>query len=150
MVFASPDDILAFALDREEAAVRMYHDLAGRAEAEPLRAFLAELEAEERHHAERIADLRAGRTFVFKSGRVPDLGLTDGLVDEPLDAQSTFQDILIAAAKKEAEAVALYTRLAEEAGSPAHRELFEFLAGQEQRHKFRLEQEYESRVLTEF
>jgi len=150
MVFASADDILAFALGREEAAVRMYHGLAGRAEAEPIRSLLAELEAEERHHADRIADLRAGRTFVFKDGRVPDLGLTDNLVDEPLDAQSPFQDILIAAAKKEAEAVDLYTRLASGAANPAHRELFEFLAGQEKRHKFRLEQEYESRVLTEF
>jgi rubrerythrin len=150
MAFSSVDDVLAFALGREEEAVRMYHDLAERAQAEPVRAFLLELEAEERNHAKLITELRAGRTYSFKSGPAPDLGLTDGLVDEPLDETSSFQDVLISAAKKEAQAVDLYTRLAREAVHAAHRDLFEFLAGQEKRHKLRLEKEYESRVLTEF
>jgi len=150
MAFASVDDILTFALGKEEAAARMYHDLAGRVRTESVRILLTELEGEERNHAKLIIELRAGRAFVFKAGKVPDLGLTDGLTEEPLDDKSSFQDILIVAAKKEAQAVDLYARLAGEAANPAHRDLFEFLAGQEKRHKLRLEQEYESRVLPEF
>jgi rubrerythrin len=150
MAFKSVDDVLAFAIEREEAAARTYHNLAGRAQAEPGRAFLKELEGEERNHKKLLSDLRAGRAVVLKAGSVADLGLTDGLVDEPLDETSSFQDILIAAAKKEAQAIELYERLAGEAADPAHRELFEFLVGQEKRHKLRLEREYEARVLTEF
>jgi rubrerythrin len=150
MAFQNVDDVLAFAIAREEEAARTYHDLAARAESENGRTFLAELAAEERNHRKLLADLRDGRAVALKTVRVADLGLTDGLVEEPLDAASSYQDILIAAAKKEAQAVVLYSGLAEAAEDPAHKSLFEFLAGQERRHKLRLEKEYETRVLTEF
>jgi rubrerythrin len=150
MAFQSVDDVLGFAIAREKEAAELYRGLAARADGEAGRVFLTELEGEERNHEKLLTDLRAGRAVALKTVPVNDLGLTDGLVDEPLDPGSDFQDILIAAAKKEAQAIALYSRLAADVEEASHKSLFEFLAGQERRHKLRLEREYEARLLKEF
>jgi len=80
---------------------------------------------------------------------VPDLHIVDALADETLAADMSVQDMLIFAAKKEAQAVALYESLARLAGGSDHQKLFLFLAGQEREHKLRLEVEYEDQILRE-
>jgi rubrerythrin len=61
----------------------------------------------------------------------------------------TFQDLLIFAAKKEQEAVDLYSNLEENAEDDELKKLFQFLAQQEKAHKLKLEKEYEEHVLEE-
>jgi rubrerythrin len=59
------------------------------------------------------------------------------------------QDLLIFAAKKEAKAVQLYTRLAGQSKNREQKDLFEFLVKQEKSHKLKLEMEYEKHILQE-
>ena len=61
----------------------------------------------------------------------------------------TFQDLLIFAAKKEQEAVDLYSNLEENAEDDELKKLFQFLVQQEKAHKLKLEKEYEEHVLEE-
>jgi len=149
MAFSSLDEILAFAVAREIEAAAFYADQAGKARSEPLRALLRELEAEERQHKLLLEKYRAGSPVPAPGEPVPDMGLTATAEGEPLDPAASVQDALIVAARKEAAAADLYGRLAAAAAEAAAREMFEYLVQQELRHKFRLESEYEARVLTE-
>ncbi|MBP1659732.1 MAG: hypothetical protein H6P95_924, partial [Candidatus Aminicenantes bacterium] len=80
---------------------------------------------------------------------VPDLQIVDALPEEKPAADMSLQEMLVFAAKKEAQAVALYESLAHAAGTSDQARLFGFLAGQEREHKLRLEAEYERQVLQE-
>jgi len=51
--------------------------------------------------------------------------------------------------KREGDAVALYSRLANDAGDEAGKNLFLTLAEEEKKHKLRLETEYDDNVLKE-
>jgi rubrerythrin len=149
MAFSSLDEILAFAVSREVEAAAFYADLAGKARTAPLRALLNELEEEERQHKLLLEKYRAGSPVPAPGVPVPDMGLTAAAGGESFDPAASVQDALIVAARKEAAAADLYGRLAAAAADSAAREMFEFLVRQELRHKFRLESEYEARVLTE-
>lgn len=147
--FRTAVEILRFAMAREEDAAAAYKDLASRAASRGLRALLLELRDEEIEHRKRLEDLAAGGAFAASIGPVEDLRITDDLDETPLDGESTFQDLLIFAARKEAKAAALYTELRARSADPDIQSLFEFLAGQEKVHKRRLEQEYENHILKE-
>ncbi len=149
MGFSSLDEVLAFAIGREEEAAILYRGLAGEVRTEPLRLMLGELEAEERAHKALLEKFRAGLPIPAPGAKAPNLGLTDALAVEPSGPESSAQAILILAARKEARAAELYGRLAAAATGDEMRSLFDYLAGQELRHKFRLENEYETHVLKE-
>jgi rubrerythrin len=143
------EDVLRFAIAREDEAARLYDDLIERSASGEARTLFRELHAEELRHKSLLEKIVVGQGQLTPSRPVPDLKISDYLVAEPLSAGSRFQEILIFAAKKEALAAALYTALLDRAEDPEHRHLFEFLIKQEKRHKLRLEQEYERHVLEE-
>ena len=145
----SAQEILRFAVRREEKAAHLYGELAERSTALDAKALFHELQAEEVKHTALLEEIASGQSEVMVLHPVPDLKISDYLVDEPISAESHFQEILIFAAKKEAHALALYSVLQDHAVNPEHRRLFEFLAQEEKRHKLRLEQEYERHVLEE-
>ena len=149
MAFSSLDEILAFAVSREIEAAAFYADLAGKARTEPMRVLLRELGAEEKQHRVLLEKYRAGCPLPPPGSPVPDMGLTAPAGGEEFDPAASAQDALIVAARREAEAADLYGRLAASTADSAAREIFTFLVRQELQHKFRLESEYEARVLTE-
>jgi rubrerythrin len=149
VAFASKDEILEFASVREDEAARFYAEGAAAARTEILRALFLDLEAEERRHKALLEKFRSGRAVPLAGGRVPDMGLTDALVEEPFDPEGTAQDILILAARREARAADLYGRLSSLAANAEEKNLFEYLIRQERSHKLRLENEYEALILSE-
>lgn len=149
MALTSTLDILRFAIEREDDAARGYGDLAQGTDDPVLRGLLLELQSEERNHKRLLQNIVDGRAPAFEGAEVPDLKISDYLLEEPLDASSGFQDLLIFAAKKEEHAAELYGRLRDAASDPELRRLLAFLIQQEKAHKLKLEEEYEKRVLTE-
>lgn len=142
-------EILSFAVERERDAARGYKDLASRARSASARAFLLQLRDEEIDHERRLLDLDRNVVPALPAEEIPDLRISDFVIAEPVGANPSYQDLLLFAAKKEAKSVALYMELAGRTADAARKALFEFLAGQEKRHKLRLELEYEGRVLPE-
>lgn len=142
-------NILLLAINREEDAARFYAELADQATPSGAKILLRELQADEVRHKTMLEDLARGRSRMKPLRDVPDIKVSDYLVDEPIAADSPFQDVLIFAAKKEAKAAALYEALLGRASDPAARRLFEYLIQQEKTHKLRLEKEYERYVLEE-
>jgi len=141
------DDIIKFAISREEAAIDTYGDLSEKAKVPGLRELLLELQNEERNHKKLLEDITPEQISSFKTEEVIDLKISDFLTEEPPSEDMTFQDLLILAAKKEQQAVDLYTKLGEETESEEMKKLFDFLITQEKNHKLKLETEYEKHVL---
>lgn len=147
--FRTVADILAFAIRREIDAAEGYGLMADMTTTPGLREMLLEIKGEEENHRRLLEGMTAADLAAAGPVSVPDLGLSDGLEEAPADPDMTLQELLIFAARKEKAAAELYTALARRPGLAAHRNLFEFLAGQERTHKLKLETEYEKRVLTE-
>jgi len=142
-------DIIAFALEREEAAVREYGRLASIAKSPGLTKTLLDLQIEEKRHKELLEGIDPRHVQSLDVHAVEDLHLSDALTAEPLDPAMSLQDVLIFAAKKESAAAALYDALAARSGDAGLKRLFEFLREQEKGHKRKIEIEYERLVLTE-
>lgn len=147
--FRTIEDILAFAVQREEEAAAAYGTMIATARTPGLKKLLGELMDEEKNHKRLLLELAEGRTVDREPENVTDLRISDYLISEPPHPDMGFQDLLIFAARKEHKAARLYSALALRSAKDGHRKLFEFLAGQEKTHKLRLESEYEKYVLGE-
>lgn len=147
MDIKSYDEIIKFAISREEAAIDTYGDLSEKAKTPGLRELLLELQSEEMNHKKLLEDITPEQVGSFKADDVIDLKISDYLTEEPPSEDMTFQDLLILAAKKEQEAVELYTKLGQGTENEALKKLFDFLIAQEKSHKLKIETEYEKHVL---
>jgi len=141
------DEIIKFAISREEAAIDAYGDMSEKAKTPGLRELLLELQGEEKNHKKLLEDITQEQIGSFKTEDVIDLKISDYLTEEPPSEDMTFQDLLILAAKKEQEAVELYSKLAEGSDNEELKKLFNFLITQEKSHKLKIESEYEKHVL---
>lgn len=143
------EQVIEFAIQREEDAIKAYGDMMEMAETPGLKTLLAELQSEERNHKKLLQELSEENVESLKVEDVIDLKISDYLVEESPSADMDFQDLLILAAKKEQKAAELYSSLAERAKEQEIKKLFEFLVMQEKSHKLKLEKEYEVHVLEE-
>jgi rubrerythrin len=141
------EDIIKFAISREEEAIDAYGDMSEKTKTPGLRELLLELQGEEKNHKKLLEDISEEQLASFNSEEVIDLKISDFLTEEPPSEDMTFQDLLILAAKKEQEAVELYSKLRDDTDNEELNKLFEFLITQEKSHKLKLEKEYEKHVL---
>lgn len=147
--FSSFEDIIQFAIQREEEAAQGYGEMMAMAESHGLKKLLQELQDDEKNHKELLQDLKLEKIESLQPKKVTDLKISDYIVEEPLDADMSFQDLLIFAAKKEQKAVKLYSELARKPDKKDQKKLFEFMVEQEKSHKLKLETEYEKNILQE-
>jgi rubrerythrin len=142
--------VIALALEKEAEAEALYLKLAGLAGTGRATAIFEELAAEENKHYRALNNLDSNNLPDLAFKPAVDLKIGDHLKQPTFSPDMTYQEILILAMKNEAVAQQLYKDLAATAaGDPELVQLFEFLAGQEGRHKLRLETEYDEYVLTE-
>ena len=141
------EDIIKFAISREEAAIDAYGDMSEKTKTPGLRELLLELQGEEENHKKLLEDISEEQLASFNTEEVIDLKISDFLTEEPPSEDMTFQDLLILAAKKEQEAVELYSKLRDDTDNEELSKLFDFLITQEKSHKLKLEKEYEKHVL---
>ena len=149
MNFKNFRDILNFAIKNEEAAIKSYGDLMEKTRLPGLKDLLKELQEEERHHKQLLQHTGSKEIEEHEIHTVADLKISDYLVEDSLDPDSSFQDLLIFAAKKEKAAIDLYTSLLSKVQRPEFKKLFEFLIEQEKSHKLKLETEYDKHILQE-
>ena len=147
--FESFRDIISFAINREIEAARSYGELAAMATVPGMKKLLLELQADEENHRRILENLTEDQIKSIELSPVPDHRISDYIVEESLSSEMTFQDLLVFAAQKEKKAADLYGHLARMATTSEEKKIFEFLVGQEQAHKFKLESEYEKRILEE-
>ena len=146
--FASANDVLDFAIGKEQEAHDFYVVLAGQAANPAMAQAFREFAGEELGHKAKLQAVKSGEQLLAARSQVLDLKISDYLVDVEPGTLMTYQQALIVAMKLEKAAFRLYTDLA--ALVPAGlRELFLSLAQEEAKHKLRFELEYDEQILKE-
>ena len=111
------------------------------------RVLLAELADEETKHRQFFENLKETDVQSGPAAKVLDLHIGDYLIAKEISEDSSIQDVLISAIHREASAIKFFTELAAQA-NPLQA-TFQRLAGEEKKHKLRLETFYDDNILTE-
>lgn len=147
--FRSVDDILDFAIAREEESYRFYQALAGRMERPWMQKVFDGFSQEESGHKAKLQAVKKGQLLLSAKEKVLDLKMSDYLVPGEASGDMDYQEALIIAMKKEKAAFKLYTNLAERVGDAKLQAMFLGLAQEEAKHKLRFEVEYDEIILKE-
>ena len=145
--FGSADEVLDFAIEKEQEASEFYGDLAGRMKNPAMKKVFEGFAREEMGHKAKLTKVKEGKRLVQSEAKVMDLKIADYLVDVEPQPEMEYQDALILAMKKEKAAFRLYSDLATAAGDGELQDLFLSLAQEEAKHKLRFELEYDDNVL---
>jgi len=143
------DEILDYAIDREQDAHDFYMDLATRSEKPSMKQVFSQYASEELGHRRKLEGIKAGKILLPARKKVLDLKLADYLVDVDPNADLDYQETLILAMKREKAAFRLYSDLANATDDPDVKLAFMALAQEEAKHKLRFEIEYDDQILQE-
>lgn len=146
--FGSVDEILDFAIGKEEEAARLYSSLARQTGKSWMRQVFEEFANEERGHKAKLQAVKEGKLLLPAAGKVLDLKIADYVMDVQASPALDYQDALILAMKEEKAAFRLYSDLAAATDDEALRATLLALAQEEAKHKLRFEIEYDEHILT--
>ena len=145
--FKSKDELLDFAIAREEEAVQFYNDLAKTMSSSAKSKVFESFAREEMGHKSKLTSIKEGKYSFPPAKKVEDLKIGDYLVTDEVKENMTYQEALILAMKKEKLAFKLYSDMAEIADSDDLRNVMLSLAQEEAKHKLRFEVEYDEQIL---
>ncbi len=143
------DDILDFAIEKEEEACRFYTDLAKKVKTVGMKQVFEQFAAEEQGHKQKLQQIKSTGNLKNETDQVKDLKMADYLADVEPGEHISYPKALIVAMKQEKAAFKLYNDLAAKVSSTEIRDLFLFLAQEEAKHKLRFELEYDEQVMQE-
>ncbi|MBU1565260.1 MAG: ferritin family protein [Proteobacteria bacterium] len=145
MNFKSIDEILGFAIEKEKEAVAFYTDLSKKQTTDALLLTFRELAQEEAKHVKLLTNISKNQNVIksYELKKVPDLKISDYLVEMEYSEGMIMQDILVLAMKREEMAVKLYTQLAMGSADDESIKLFKLLAQEESKHKLTFEKLYD-------
>jgi desulfoferrodoxin-like iron-binding protein len=147
--FQSLQEILDFAMEKEDEAREFYLDWSKKLENPALREVFVTFAGEEAKHKEKIQRIKSGGTLSSSAKPVTDLKIVDYLVDISPTPEIDYQEALIIAMKREKASFKLYNDLASKTDDSQIQALFVSLAQEEAKHKLRLETEYEKEIYQE-
>jgi rubrerythrin len=147
--FASVNDILEFAIAREEESHQFYASLSTRMERPWMQDVFEQFAQEELGHKAKLQRVREGKRLLSVEAKVLDLKIADYLVTGEVSEDMDYQQALIVAMKKEKAAFKLYTDLAGRVDDAVLKSMFLGLAQEEARHKLCFEVEYDDVILTD-
>ena len=142
-------EILSFAIQKEEEASDFYKELSKRTESPNAKRMFEEFSAEEEKHKEKLSNIGEENISSYSVQSVPDLKISNYLVDVSFRPDTGYQDALIIAMKREEKAHDLYVDMAKQVAGTEVEQLLLLLAQEEANHKLRLEKEYDDHVYTE-
>ncbi len=142
------EQILEFAIEKEQEAVDFYTGLAAKVKSSAMRGVFEQFAQEERGHKAKLIDVKAGGKLQVAAGQVMDLKIGDYLVAEDPGPDIDYQGALILAMKMEKASFRLYTNLAARTADPGIQALLLGLAQEEAKHKLRFEIEYDDHFLS--
>ncbi|NTV43116.1 MAG: ferritin family protein [Syntrophobacteraceae bacterium] len=145
---SSMDDVVNFAIDKEEKAMEFYQSCAGRAKNPGIKKFFIEMVEEENRHREMLKGLDPVSLDSVKLEGIEDLHISEYLIDVKFTEQVTYQEALTIAMKKEEKAHAFYSAWQDKCMHEKTAKVFELLAQEELKHKRRIETMYDEEILT--
>ena len=140
-------EVIQFAIEREIESMNFYTRASQRVKLSGTKELFEDFAKQEEKHKQKLEAYRQGKIVLAKIQSIPDLKISDYLVDTELTPQSSYADILRVAMKREERSVKLYTDLKEKNDDKGLVELFTFLVQEEMKHKLYLEKLYDDEIL---
>jgi rubrerythrin len=147
MSLSTLPEIIQFAIDKEKNAQAFYRSAAGLSQYPGIPALFEELADEEQKHEKMLENIGQGVGIPEATGMVPDLKISDYLVDLTFFPNMKYQEVMILAMKNEEKSMKFYRAWSEKAAQAEHQKLFAHLAEEEAKHKYRLESVYDQEIL---
>jgi rubrerythrin len=147
--FKSVDEILDYAIEREEEAAKFYTDLSGKMDRPAMQKVFKDFAKEEWGHKAKLIDIKEGKTLEPTKNKVLDLKIAEFVEDVPMSGEFNYQKALILAMKREKCAFKMYSDLAKSTDNALVRDIFLMLASEEAKHKLFFEVEYDENYLAE-
>jgi rubrerythrin len=147
--FQSADELLDFAIEREEESFAFYTDMANSVKSAAMRELFDDFAHEELGHKAKLLAMKKDHRLVPAERKIENLKIADYLVETKPGFSMEYPDALRLAMQREKAAFKLYTDLAALADEESLRDLLTSIAQEEARHKLRFEIEYDENVLKE-
>jgi rubrerythrin len=147
--FRTIEDILEFALEKEDAAYRLYKSAAKMSVNASAKKLFEEMAEQEAAHKRFIQQLDKEKIAQYTFKNIPNLKISEYLVDIPYREDMTYQEILVYSMKSEERSCRLYSEAETLTDDPELKKLFLMLANEERKHKLYLESIYDEKVLTD-
>ena len=141
------EEIIRFAIDKEIKSYNFYTGASKVAKYSGAKDLFSDLAQQEVGHRKILEKLDMGKIAQAKIEKVPDLKISDYMVDAEFSPDMSYADILRKAMKMEERALKLYNDMKEKNKDEDLMKLFTFLANEEAKHKLRLERIYDDEIL---
>ena len=142
------EDVMNYAISREQEAHKFYMDLAQKVKNPYLKKEVENFAAEEKIHKAKLDNIKA-KKIVIEPKKIEKLGIADWTVEVESAEDMDYEDLLILAMKREKEASDFYNTTASMMEDEELEKTFLMLAREEADHKLRFESEYDRVILKE-
>ncbi len=140
-------EIVEFALQKEIEAVDFYTRASGVVKHSGTKALFLDFAKQEEGHKRLLENLSMEKVVHANIEKIPNLKISDYLVDTDFRPDISYADILRIAMKREEHSIKLYNDLKPLNGDEALTKLFNFLIQEETKHKYALEKIYDDEIL---
>ena len=146
-MLSTNQEIIQFAIDKEKDDQTFYRSAATLSQYPGIPSLFLELAAEEEKHQQLLEELPDPSTLPERSAPIPDLKISDYLVDQKFHKDMKYQDVMILAMKNEEKSLKFYRTWEAQTQDPSQKKLISYLGDQEAQHKYRLESIYDEKIL---
>jgi rubrerythrin len=140
-------EIIEFGIQREIESIDFYTRASEMVKYSGTKELFLDFAKQEEWHKKKLEAVNMGKIIPGKIEKIPNLKISDYLVETELKPDLSYADILRIAMKREERSVKLYTDLKEKSQDEALNKLFTFLIQEETKHKYRLEKIYDDEIL---
>ncbi len=140
-------EIVLFAIQREIESVNFYKEASKIVKHSGTKDLFLDFARQEEGHKKKLEEVQAGKIVFGRIEKVPNLQISDYLVDAKLKPEIAFAEILRMAMKREERSVKLYTDLNQKNENENLKNLFNFLIQEESKHKYAIEKIYDDEIL---
>jgi rubrerythrin len=147
MSLSTLEEVIQFAIEKEKNAQTFYRSAASLSHYPGIAPLFLEMAEEEEKHEKLLKELPDPSKLPDRSKPVPDLKISDFLVDLKFSSDMKYQDVMILAMKNEEKSLKFYQAWESKTQDPGLKKLFAFLVEEEAKHKYRLESIYDEKIL---
>ena len=140
-------EVIQFAIQREIESMGFYDKASKMVKHSGTRDLFLDFVKQEEGHKKKLEEVQAGKVGLEKIEKIPNLKISDYMMEAELKSDISYGDILRIAMKREERSVKLYTDLNEKNQNENLRNLFTFLIQEEGKHKYYIEKLYDDEVL---
>jgi len=140
-------EIIQFAIQREIESMDFYRKASKMVKHSGTQDLFLDFMKQEEGHKKKLEEAGAGKIVLGKIEKIPNLKISDYMVETELKPDIAYGDILRVAMKREERSVKLYTDLNEKNQDENLKNLFTFLIQEESKHKYYIERLYDDEVL---